>query len=145
MFGNGQQGSGQDQAPQDTGSMWGDMFGIGSLIKVITDPGLQAHTHAMLGAVIEGANANRRIEEKLDRLLKALGHEISDINARWPAGLQFSPTLLTADGADGAGRPPLASGAPDDGASGTADAHGTASEHFREGGAADDAAGAQPR
>jgi hypothetical protein len=112
MFGNG---SGQDApAAPDTGSLWGDMFGIGSLFKVISDPALMQHTHAMMSAVIEGANANRRIEAKLDRLLGALGHGISDINAKFP--VQFQPSaILEGDRADGSRGHAPATGAVDDG------------------------------
>jgi hypothetical protein len=111
MFGNN--GAGE---PQDTKSLWGDMFGLGGLMKVITDPALVAHAHAMMQATIEGANSSRRIEAKLDRLLGALGHEIADINARFPA--QFQPPaapLLVQHGAVGAGSHPPATGAVDDG------------------------------
>ena len=121
MFGSG---NGQDaaQAPE-TSSLWGDMFGVGSLFKVISDPALMQHAHQMMGAVIEGANANRRIEAKLDRLLRALGNDISDINARFPAQFQpphdpgpsAPPALLEANRADGAGGFAAAIGAPDDG------------------------------
>ena len=56
MFGFGN-GAGDFPAPQaqDTKSMWGDMFGLGSLMKVITDPALIEHAHAMMQATIEGA------------------------------------------------------------------------------------------
>jgi hypothetical protein len=120
MFGNG-----QEQPPQapETSSLWGDMFGMGSLFKMISDPGLMAHTHAMMAAVIEGANANRRIEAKLDRLLKGIGHEISDINARFPS--HFQPAaLLEGNGANGAGSHSASTGAVDDGSGGTAQGAG---------------------
>jgi hypothetical protein len=125
MFGNGSDasgnpaGTGLPPAPE-TSSLWGDMFGMGSLFKLISDPGLMAHTHAMMAAVIEGANANRRIEAKLDRLLKGIGHEISDINARFPAQLQPPPALLTQHGAHAAGGNAAATGAVDDGSGGDA-------------------------
>ena len=130
MFGNG---SGEAQ-PQDTKSLWGDMFGLGGLMKVITDPALVAHAHAMMQATIEGANSSRRIELKLDRLLQALGHEISDINSRFastsagaligdaharrevPAQFQPAPAaLLVQNGAHGAGGHPSSTGAVDGG------------------------------
>jgi hypothetical protein len=115
MFGIGN-GSGADPSqPQDTKSMWGDMFGLSGLMKVITDPALVAHAHAMMQATIEGANSSRRIEAKLDRLLGALGHEIKDINSRFPAAFQPAPALLVEHGANGAGGHPAATGAPDDG------------------------------
>ena len=113
MFGSG---NGQDapSAP-DTGSLWGDMLGVGSLFKVISDPALMVHAHQMMGAVIEGANANRRIEAKLDRLLRALGNDISDINARFPAEFQPAPAVLEGDRADGSGGHAATARALDDG------------------------------
>jgi len=114
MFGNG---SGAADQPQDTKSIFGDIFGLGGLMKVITDPALVAHAHAMMQATIEGANSSRRIEAKLDRLLGALGHEISDIDARFPAPFQApaNSPLLVQHGAFGAGSHPAAIGAPDNG------------------------------
>ena len=113
MFGNGKDTT--SEAP-DTRSLWGDMFGVSSLVKVISDPALMTHAHAMMAAVIEGANANRRIEAKLDRLLGALGHEISDINSRFPAQYQPGPApLLEQRGTVRAGGNAAATGAPDDG------------------------------
>lgn len=56
--------------PQSTRSMWGDMLGIGPLLKMISDPALQAHAHQMMAAVIEGAEASKRIEAKLDAILR---------------------------------------------------------------------------
>jgi hypothetical protein len=103
MFGKSN-GAGEEQ-PQGTGSLWGDMFGLSGLMKVITDPALVQHAHGMMQATIDGAHANRRIEAKLDRLLRALGHEIEDINSRFPDGFQPGPpALLVQHGADGAGR-----------------------------------------
>jgi hypothetical protein len=126
MFGLGN-GSGEAQ-PQDTKSIWGDMFGLGGLMKVISDPALIAHAHAMMQATIEGANSSRRIEAKLDRLLGALGHEISDIDARYPAqhfpaGLG-APPLLVEHGANGAAGHPAATGAAHDGSQNAAGSAG---------------------
>jgi hypothetical protein len=135
MFGNGA-GDFPAQQPQDTKSLWGDMFGLTGLMKVISDPALMAHAHAMMASVMEGANANRRIEAKLDRLLGALGHEISDINSRFPA--QFQPTgapaLLEGNASDGPRRHPASSGAVDDGSSGAASSPATPSLGSRLGG-----------
>jgi hypothetical protein len=140
MFGNG---SGGDAQPQDTKSLWGDMFGLGSLMKVITDPALVQHAHAMMQATIDGAHASRRIEAKLDRLLGALGHEISDINARFPAQFQPAGTpLLVEHGANGAGRHAAAIGAPDDGSAGAAASSATPVGGPRHGGPDDGSAGA---
>lgn len=115
MFGNG---SGEAPQPQDTKSLWGDMFGLSGLMKAINDPTLIIHAQAMMQATIEGANANRRIEAKLDRLLGALGHEIADINARFPASFQPGPqptVLLENDRNAGTGRHPVTGGALNDG------------------------------
>ena len=141
MFGNGQE---QPQA-QDTASIWGDMFGIGSLFKVITDPQLQAHTHAMLAAVIEGASATRRVEQKLDRLLKALGHEIDDINARFPSEFirPAAPALLEANGAVGDRGRAAATVSADDGGRNLATNVGTDGDDPRNGGADDARPGAR--
>ena len=119
-LGNGSGSSGDPSQPQDTKSLWGDMFGLNGLMKVITDPALVAHAHAMMQATIEGANSSRRIEAKLDRLLGALGHEISDINSRFPAAFQPAPALLVEHGANGAGGNSAATGAPDNGSRGAA-------------------------
>jgi hypothetical protein len=128
MFGNGSRssvdpfsGSSVDPSqPQDTKSIWGDMFGLSGLMKVITDPALVQQAHAMMQATIDGAHANRRIEAKLDRLLGALGHEINDINARFPAHFQpadrFAATaLLVEHGPPATGGHAAAIGAADDG------------------------------
>jgi hypothetical protein len=112
MFGSNGAG---DAQPQDTKNLWGDMFGLGGLMKVITDPALVNHAHAMMQATIEGANANRRIEAKLDRLLQALGHEINDINSRFPVALAAPPALLEQNGADGTGGHTASTGVADDG------------------------------
>ena len=123
MFGNGQ----EPPAAPETGSLWGDVFGIGSLFKVISDPALMTHAHAMMGAVIEGANANRRIEAKLDRLLGALGHEITDINSRFPAQFQSGAApLLEQHRAHAAGGNSAAIGVADDGGSAASGGVGTA-------------------
>ena len=125
MFGIGSgngQGLGSGEPAPDTKSLWGDMFGLGSLMKVITDPALVQHAHNMMQATIEGANANRRIEAKLDMLLRALGHEIDAINDRFPSTFQpLGPTaLLVQNRADGARRHPPAGVALDDGSRGAA-------------------------
>ena len=126
MFGKSN-GAAESDQPPGTGSLWGDMFGLGGLMKVITDPALVNHAHAMMQATIEGANSSRRIEAKLDRLLGALGHEISDINSRFPAQFQPAPSaLLVQHGANGAGGNSAATGAPDDGGRGAAASLGPA-------------------
>lgn len=108
--------------PPSTSSLWGDMFGMGSLLKLVSDPALGAHAHQMMGALIEAAQASQRIEKKLDTLLKALGHEIDGIATRTENDLAaaqarpgVAPPLLAAHRADGGGGFAPASLAPDDG------------------------------
>ena len=139
MFGNGQ----EPAPPQETASIWGDMFGMGSLFKIISDPALVAHAHAMMASVIEGANANRRIEAKLDRLLGALGHEISDINSRFPAAFQpaGAPALLEGNASDGTRGHPPSSGVAHDGSGGAASSPATAGVGSRSGEPHDGSAG----
>jgi hypothetical protein len=138
MFGIGN-GSGE---AQDTRSIWGDMLGIGPLMKVLTDPALQAHTHAMMTAVIEGANATRRVELKLNLLLKALGHEYADIDAQHPSPFAGAPILI-AHGANGGGGHAAATGAPDDGSRGASQGAATNRGGAGNGGGIDPAGGAR--
>lgn len=145
MFGK-PNGADDAQNASSTSSIWGDMFGLSGLMKVITDPALIQQAHAMMQATIDGAHANRRIEAKLDRLLGALGHEISDINARFPAAFQPAGTtpLFIEHGAVGAGSHPAAIGASDDGspvaAGSSATAGGGAQLRRPHDGSADDGA-----
>lgn len=121
MFGRSN-GADDGQNAPSTSSILGDMFGLGGLMKVITDPALVQHAHAMMQATIDGAHASRRIEAKLDRLLGALGHEINDINSRFPAQLAGpAPALLEQGRADGARGHPATTGAAHDGGPGAAD------------------------
>jgi hypothetical protein len=115
MFGNGKTNPMIDQQgemiPPDTSSLWGNMFGANSLFKVITDPTLGAKSLEMMAAIQQGAMASVRIEQKLDMLLKALGHEID---------AQGFATLPQSQRADGPGGAAVASGAADDGNRGIA-------------------------
>jgi hypothetical protein len=119
MNGNGQdfdKGSVPQIEPPSTGGLWGDMFGLGPLMKMITDPALGLHAHGMMEAIIEGAKASGRIEAKLNKLLEALGHDVADIERTAAmARNQRPPVLLAANGADGDRRFAVASGAADDG------------------------------
>jgi hypothetical protein len=133
MNGNGQD---QPQAPP-TSSLWGDVFGISGLVKALSDPAMMQGAQAMMTALAEGGQASRRIEAKLDMLLRALGHEIETINARFPAhfggpagpGGPFDPRiiggqsapLLEGDRADGGRGSAIASLALDNGGRGAAD------------------------
>jgi hypothetical protein len=102
--GSGQNGSQIVEAPSSA-SLWGDVFGIGNLIKTITDPSLGQHAHSMMQAIIESGQASRRIEQKLDALLQVLGHGDNE----------RSTALLAANRTDGGGRPTLAGRPVDDG------------------------------
>jgi hypothetical protein len=121
MFGNGAlpPQNGDPQEPASSSSMWGDMFGVGSLFKVITDPQLGQHAAAMMQAISAGAQASTRIERKLNMLLAALGHEIDENgNVRnRPGG---GTPLLAADGPHGNRGFAATGGAPDDGGRGLA-------------------------
>ena len=106
-------GNGQDAAPQSTASIWGDMFGMGSLFKLVTDPMLGATAQRMMETIIESSLASRRLEAKLDLLLKGQGHDIDAVNARF-AGLG-PPALLEMGGAARSRSDPASSHADDDG------------------------------
>jgi hypothetical protein len=111
MFGNGSDPQlPQTVEPPSSASLWGDMFGIGSLLKTMSDPALGANINAMLLSVIEASKSSARVEAKLDQLLKAL----ADGNG--------NAALSLANGTDGSGRPSAPSGALDDGSSFTANA-----------------------
>jgi hypothetical protein len=145
MFGNGSGETG-DQQPPDTGSLWGNMFGLGPLMKVISDPALVSHAHLMMAAIIEGAQASQRTEAKLNRLLKALGHEIEGIDAARPdQPPAFVTALLGANGAAGNRGFAPASLAPDDGSRDASPHDGTGVRDPRNGVAHDEPAGATGR
>jgi hypothetical protein len=117
MFGNGGDSDGQASAPE-TKSLWGDMFGLGPLMKVISDPSLGLHAQAMMQAIADGANASRRIEIKLNRLLEALGHDVAAVERSAAAQIGRTPPLLEGDGAVGDRRSAAASQPSDDGIGG---------------------------
>jgi hypothetical protein len=151
MFGNGSDPTGQNAQntqiePPATSSLWGDMFGIGPLFKMISDPALGAHAHQMMQAIIEGASASSRIEAKLNALLKALGHDVAEIERQAAAApLVIAPALFAAHGANGTRGRSAATGAPDDGSRDASPDASTDGGDPRNGGADDDAAGARPR
>jgi hypothetical protein len=99
MQGNGNASSpaAEIAAPQSSRSMWANMFGLGPLLDMIGDPQMMAHAHAVMQAMIEGANASRRLEAKLDLILRGLGHDPQSVH---PADLR-SAALPAADGAAG--------------------------------------------
>lgn len=93
MNGNGFSGQEPEIEPPSSGGLWAEMFGIGPLLKMITDPALGQHAHQMMQAIIEGTKASARIEAKLDLILKGQGYE--------PDAIGFT-ALPTANGAVGA-------------------------------------------
>src|SRR5262249_17488919 len=99
-----------DQA-QPTGRLWGDMFGIGPLMRLINDPELGAKAQLAVQGVIAGTAAMARIEAKLDFLLRALGHHPTNIGRNAVAAL---PARLP----NGGRRDAVASPAPDHGSRG---------------------------
>jgi len=96
------------EAPS-TRRLWSDMLGLGDLFRVLSDPGLIAHVHAMMTAVMEAAAANKRIEEKLDRLLAEREADAARVDRTGAASLPFEYR------ADGTGRTTFAGGVADDG------------------------------
>jgi hypothetical protein len=97
--------------PPSTRRLWADMFGLGDLYRVVTDPGLITQTHAMVGAITDAVGAMRRIEAKLDRLLAEYG---IDVNAM-ESGTVGTASLPLQHGPNGTGGHPTAGGAVDDG------------------------------
>src|SRR5215468_1358183 len=77
------------QEAQSTGSMWGSMFGLGPLMRLISDPELSQNANKVMRALIAGQAASQRVEAKLDFLLKVLGHD---------------PQAIAPDDANGPGR-----------------------------------------
>lgn len=124
MFGNGN-GSGIEE-PQSTRSMWGDMFGLGPLMRLFSDPTIMNQALGMMAAIADGGRVSRRLERKLDILLVQGGHDLAAINAQldrdYPAGGGAGPfggpyaaALPQIDGTVGAGRPAAAGLPSDDG------------------------------
>ena len=134
--------------PPSTGGLWGDMFGLGPLFKMMTDPALGAHAHGMMQAIIDGAQASNRIELKLNALLGALGHDVAEIERREMASAAAAAgrgpvvtALLAASGAAGNRSPAAASQSVDDGSGGAAASVGATGGGPRTGVADGDAAG----
>lgn len=94
--------------PKPTSSLWGEMFGLGPLMRLIQDPQLGAKTHQAVQAIIDGHARMVRIEAKLDALLQ---------------GVPYADTAAPAVFArlsDGPGGPTVASSTADDGSGGDA-------------------------
>jgi len=79
-----------DLAPVETRSLWGDLFGIGPLIKMATDPAMIAQVMTLMATMTENARAAQRIEMKLDLILSSQGHDIDALN-RQASGLDARP------------------------------------------------------
>lgn len=122
--------NGSDIEPPSTRSMWGDMFGLGPLLRIASDPAIVHQALGMLSQLAEAGAVNRRLEAKLDILLAAGGHDLESINRAIDAtarpNLAFLPQIDGTVGAvgaaatgrpsdDGAGRAAAAARGPGDG------------------------------
>lgn len=67
---------------QDTGSLWMKMFGLGPLMEAIKDPNLVQNMISSAAAIMQAAQAQARIEAKLDLLLRQAGVDVDGLNAR---------------------------------------------------------------
>ena len=65
---------------EDTKSMWGDLLGIGPLLRMATDPTMIANAALLMQAMTDAAQSLPRIEAKLDLLLNEQGHDVADLN-----------------------------------------------------------------
>jgi hypothetical protein len=107
----------------DTAAMWGDMLGLGPLMKAVSDPtfhdqirgflGAMQATHALAAECIVRCD---RLERKLDALLRLQGIN-PDVEFD---GTGIGPAIPAQHGADGAGGHAVAAGARDNGAGGAA-------------------------
>jgi hypothetical protein len=104
--------------------MWGEMLGLGPVLKAVADPAfgeqikgflmaMQA-THALAAESIVRVD---RLERKLDLIMLALGVDDAHFD-----GVAGRSAISAERGADGAGRPPLTSRVADDGIERTAPA-----------------------
>jgi hypothetical protein len=94
--------------PQPTGSLWGNVFGLGPIVKLINDPQLADNAKKAMAAIIASHETIARIENKLDVLLRAQGHDPGTIGraAALPAGepdRDRGPTLASVAPDNGAG------------------------------------------
>ncbi|PWT78039.1 MAG: hypothetical protein C5B60_01790 [Chloroflexi bacterium] len=110
--------------------MWGEMFGLGPLMRLIQDPQLSQNANKVLQAIIDGQAATLRVEAKLDHLLRVLGHD-PDRFGRSVAPTFFEglsdrtggPALANAiaDHGSGGATPDVATPGPDAGPNGRSD------------------------
>lgn len=80
IFGNGFGSVEPIEEPQPTRSIFGDLFGLGPMLKMLTDPAMLASAQAMMAAITAGGEAAQRLEMKLDLLLRAQGHDVEQLN-----------------------------------------------------------------
>ena len=105
-------------SPQSTASLWGDLFGIGAVMRMANDmaadPKIKGAMMDMIMSVANAAFALTRIEAKLDTLLKDLGHDPE--KAGQSANGRTIPAALLADFRNlGPGGHPVASVIADNG------------------------------
>jgi hypothetical protein len=98
--------------PQPTGKLWGDMFGLGPVMRLINDPALGDNAKKAMAAIIASHETIARIEAKLDVLLRAQGHDPGTIGqlAALPAGVADrdrgpAPPTVAADHGSGDATP----------------------------------------
>ena len=95
-----------DEQAQPTGRLWGDMFGLGPIMRLINDPELGPKAHQAIAGIIASSAAMVRIEAKLDFLLRVSGHDPAAIVAALPGGLpdgNRGPAVAGAIAHDGGG------------------------------------------
>lgn len=113
-----------DNGPASSSSLWGDMFGLGPMLKMISDPNLGNTALAMMQAIMESAKANARIEAKLNAILERHGYDLAQFdNAAGSAGPVA--TVFDAIGRDGIGGFTPPSFVADNGTGAAADHAGT--------------------
>jgi hypothetical protein len=71
------------QQPPDTASLWGNMFGLGPIMRLINDPQLGQQAQRLIAEMMASQHivrrledGQRRIEAKLDLLLEAASVDI---------------------------------------------------------------------
>lgn len=98
-----------DQA-QPTSSLWGQLFGLGPLFRMVSDPQMMQNAIGMMQAIAAGAAANQRLEAKLDFLLRKQGYDPEEIASSAPgrSGPALIPDGRTIPGAGATAAPGLA-------------------------------------
>lgn len=106
--------NGSFEPPPSFAETIGSMFGFGPIMRMMNDPMMQAHMLEMMQVIMASAGANIRMEQKLDFILRQLGHDPAQFD---PVGRRTgSPAaLLGGYGIPGAGANPAPSGVVDNG------------------------------